>query len=120
MPGAILIEMLALPRNSSIVLATREPRMTKKKLDWKPDLSMPVGKGATVQRFTAAVDDERLEIDTEPWGEGDLKINDQAVAHVVEEKSSGDAFRDLEAIAEEVEKRKAIPIGKKRRSPRPR
>ena len=94
--------------------------MTKKKLDWKPDLSMPVGKGATVQRFTATVGDERLEIDTEPWGEGDLKINDQPVAHVVEDKSGGDAFRDLEAIAEEVEKQKTSQIAKKVRSPRPR
>jgi hypothetical protein len=80
--------------------------MTKNKLDWKPDLSMPVGKGATVQRFTASAADDRLEIDTEPWGEGDLKINDQLVAHVTDEKSSGDAFRDLEAVAEEVEKQK--------------
>jgi len=84
--------------------------MTKKKeLDWKPDLSMSVGEGATIQRFTAADGDGRLEIDTEPWGEGDLKINDQPVAHA-DEKSSADAFRNLEAIAEEVEKRKASPI----------
>ncbi len=87
--------------------------MREKKLDWKPDLSMPVGKGATVQRFTARIGDERLEIDTEPWGEGDLKINDQLRAHVVDEKSSGEAFRDLKAVAEEIEKRKASPIAKK-------
>ena len=87
--------------------------MREKKLDWKPDLSMPVGKGATVQRFTARIGDERLEINTEPWGEGDLKINDQLRAHVVDEKSSAEAFRDLKAVAEEIEKRKASPIAKK-------
>jgi hypothetical protein len=94
--------------------------MGKKELDWKPDLSMPVGKGATVQRFTATAGGERLEIDTEPWGEGDLKINNQSVAHVVEEKSSGNAFRDLEAIAEEVERQEARPAAKKLRDRRSR
>lgn len=57
-----------------------------------------------MQRFIANFGDA--------WREGDLKINDQPVAHVVDEKSSGDAFRDLEATAEEVEKQTA------RRSPR--
>jgi hypothetical protein len=92
--------------------------MTKRKLNWSADLSMPVGKGATVQRFTAAAGDERLEIDTEPWGEGDLKINDQPVAHVADEKSSSDAFRDLAAIAEKVEDQKANPIVRKTRNSR--
>ena len=54
--------------NSSTLMVIKEPRMREKKLDWKPDLSMPVGKGATVQRFIARIGDERLEIDTEPWG----------------------------------------------------
>jgi hypothetical protein len=99
---------------------TREGPMTKKKLEWRPDLSLPVGKGATVQRFTAAVGDEQLEIDTEAWGEGDLKINDQPVAHVTDEKSSSDAFRDLAAIAEEVENRKASSIAKGKKLQRPR
>jgi hypothetical protein len=99
-------------------MATRKSPM-KKKLDWKPDLCMPVGKGATVQSFIANFGDERLEIDTEPWGEGDLKTNDQPVAHVVDEKSSGDAFRDLEAIAEGVEKQTARPIAKNLRRQQP-
>lgn len=80
--------------------------MTKHKLDWSPDLSLPTGKGATVQRFTATDGKDQLEIDTTPWGEGDLKINDQPVAHVSEDQSGSEAFRDLEAIAEEIEESK--------------
>lgn len=64
-----------------------------------------------MQRFIANFGDA--------WREGDLKINDQPVAHVVDEKSSGDAFRDLEAIAEEVEKQTARPIAKKFRRRQP-
>ena len=47
-----------------------------KPLDWKPDTSLPVGKGATVQRYTASDGINSLEIDTKPWGEGDLLINE--------------------------------------------
>ena len=86
--------------------------MNTKKLDWTPDLSLPAGKGATVQRFTATEGNDRLEIDTTPWGEGDLTINDTPVAHVADELSGGDAFRDLEAIAEEIENGKAAAAGK--------
>ncbi len=84
-------------------------KMKKKKMDWTPDLSLPAGKGATLQRFTATDGEDQLEIDTTPWGEGDLKINDEPVAHVADNQSGGDAFRDLEAIAEELEERKVAP-----------
>lgn len=86
--------------------------MTTKKLDWTPDLSLPAGKGATVQRFTATDGDDQLEIDTMPWGEGDLTINDKPIAHVADELSGGDAFRDLEAIAEKIEDGKTAAAGR--------
>ncbi len=34
-----------------------------------------------MQRFTATDGDDQLEIDTMPWGEGDLTINDRPIAH---------------------------------------
>ncbi len=81
--------------------------MTKKKLDWKPDLTLPVGKGSTKQRFTSSDGEDDLEIDTTPWGEGDLKVNQSIVAHVSDDSDAGDAFRDLEAIAEDYEEKKS-------------
>jgi hypothetical protein len=77
--------------------------MTNKKINWTPDTSFPVGKGATEQRFTAKVGNDELEIDTHPWGEADLKVNDKTVAHVEGDLSDGDAFRDIEAVAEKIE-----------------
>lgn len=74
-----------------------------KKLDWTPDTSLPTGKGATVQRFTATDGKNELEIDTAPWGEGDLTINGAKRAHVENEKSAQRAFRDLDALAEHFE-----------------
>lgn len=82
--------------------------MTKKaRLDWEPDTSFATGKGADVQRFTAKSGTADLENDTTPWGEGDLKLNGKEVAHVSDDADGGDAFRELEAIAEELEERKA-------------
>lgn len=77
--------------------------MTDKKLNWRPDETLPTGKGATEQRFTADVNGDHLEIDTHPWGEADLKIDGKTVAHVEDDSSDGDAFRDIEAIAEKIE-----------------
>jgi len=90
--------------------------MTKKSLDWAADETYPAGKGATEQHFTSSANGDRLEIVTHPWGEADLKINYQTIAHVEDDLSAGDAFRDLERIAEEIEteKPKADPAGSKR------
>ncbi|WP_272007586.1 hypothetical protein [Roseovarius sp. ZX-A-9] len=80
--------------------------MTKKPIHWNPDLSYPVGKGATEQRFTATVDGDELEIDTHPWGEADLTINGKPASHVAGKQSDGAAFREAEKIAEEIEDHK--------------
>ncbi|MCE9657715.1 MAG: hypothetical protein K8R60_04085 [Burkholderiales bacterium] len=81
--------------------------MTDKKLDWTPDLSLPVGKGATYQRFTAEQGQDALEITTTPWGEGDLKVNGEEIARAAEDDfSDGDAFRELEEKAEAYEANK--------------
>ncbi|SFA69019.1 hypothetical protein SAMN05421688_0075 [Poseidonocella pacifica] len=79
--------------------------MSEKKLNWKPDLSYPAGKGATEQRFTASANGDELEIDTHPWGDADLKIDGLNAAHVEGLASDGDAFRAAENIAEEIEGR---------------
>jgi hypothetical protein len=75
-----------------------------KNLHWTPDTTMPVGKGATVQRFTATDGINTLEIDTAPWGEGDLNINNRKRAHVENEKTEHRAFQDLERLAENLER----------------
>ena len=67
--------------------------MTNKPIDWTPDLSWPTSK-STVQH---------LEIDTAPWGEADLTVNGQSIAHIPAAPSAGEAFRTLEAIAEDFE-----------------
>ena len=71
-----------------------------KSFDWKVDTKLPVGKGATLQRFTASDGTNSLEIDTRPWGEGDLIVDGVKQAHVEDETSEGAAFRDLEGLAE--------------------
>lgn len=84
-------------------------KMTEKSLTWKPDLSYPSGKGATEQHFSAEANGDALEIDTHPWGDADLKVNGECVAHVEGEKSAGDAFREIEAVAEDIEAHKTHP-----------
>ena len=74
-----------------------------KKLDWAPDTSLPAGKGATLQRFTATDGENTFAIDTTPWGEGDLTINGEKRSHVENEKSEQRAFGDLETLAENFE-----------------
>ena len=76
--------------------------MTAKPIDWTPDLNLPTSK-STVQHFIAKAGGDRLEIDTTPWGEADLTINGQAIAHIETAASAGDAFRTLEAVAENFE-----------------
>lgn len=83
--------------------------MTKKKLNWTPDLTYPAGKGATEQRFTASANGDALEIDTHPWGEADLKINGKDAAHIEGKSSAGEAFRDIEDVAEQIEDKKTDP-----------
>jgi enoyl-[acyl-carrier protein] reductase I len=43
--------------------------MTTIRLDWKSNETLAVGKGATVQEFTATVGDDKLLIDVAPWGD---------------------------------------------------
>ncbi|GMO13800.1 MULTISPECIES: hypothetical protein [unclassified Bradyrhizobium] len=76
--------------------------MTNKPIDWTPDLSLPTSK-STVQHFIANAGGDRLEIDTTPWGEADLTVNGQSLAHIEAAPSAGEAFRALETIAEDFE-----------------
>lgn len=76
--------------------------MTDKSIDWTPDLTLPTSK-STVQHFTATAGGDRLTIDTTPWGEADLGVNGQSIAHIDVAPSAGDAFRALETFAEDFE-----------------
>jgi enoyl-[acyl-carrier protein] reductase I len=69
-------------------------------VDWKTNEKLAMGKGATVQEFTASAGGARLEIDVAPWGEGHLKINGRQVAHVNDAKDRRQAFQELKKIAD--------------------
>jgi hypothetical protein len=85
--------------------------MSRKPHDWKPDLSLPMGKGGTLQRFETDEAGDHLVIETRSWGEGDLKVNGEAVAHVAGDPDGAEAFRDLERKAEAYEDVKAALNG---------
>ena len=70
------------------------------RLDWKTNEGLAVGKGATVQQFSAVAGNEKLEIDVAPWGEGHLRVNGREIAHVNDAKDRRQAFRELKKIAE--------------------
>lgn len=76
--------------------------MIEHRLDWTPDLTGAVGKGATVQVFRSTAQGDELTIETTPWGDGDLIVNGVEVA-AVHDADDGEAFRDLEARAEAIE-----------------
>lgn len=83
--------------------------MTNTPFEWKPDLSLPTSK-STVQHFTANAGADRLAIDTTPWGEADLTVNGQSIAHIDAAPSGGEAFRTCETIAEDFEAAKDLPL----------
>ena len=74
--------------------------MTVNRPDWKSNDSLSVGKGATVQEFTATVGDTKLLIDVAPWGEGHLRVNGREIAHIDDAKDRRQAFRNLKRIAD--------------------
>ena len=74
--------------------------MSPSKLDWKTNEALAVGKGATVQEFTATMGGERFEIDVAPWGEGHLKVNGRQIGHVNDAKDRRQAFRELKKLAD--------------------
>ena len=74
--------------------------MCASKADWKTNETLAMGKGATVQEFTASAGGAKLEIDVAPWGEGHLKINGREVAHVTDAKDRRQAFQKLKDIAD--------------------
>ncbi|PIT00314.1 hypothetical protein TSA1_05700 [Bradyrhizobium nitroreducens] len=87
--------------------------MTDKPIDWTPDLTLPTSK-STVQHFAAKAGGDRLVIDTTPWGEADLSVNGRSIAHIETAASAGDAFRTLEAVAEDFEAGKGVRKGARR------
>ena len=74
--------------------------MCASKTDWKTNENLAMGKGATVQEFSASAGGAKLEIDVAPWGEGHLKINGREVAHVNDAKDRRQAFQKLKDIAD--------------------
>ena len=74
--------------------------MAASKPDWKPIETLALGRGATVQTFTATVENDTLEIDVTPWGEGCFKVNGREIAHIDDAKDRRQAFRELKKFAE--------------------
>jgi enoyl-[acyl-carrier protein] reductase I len=83
--------------------------MTSRMPDWKPDESLAVGKGATVQQFVASVGDDKYEIDVAPWGEGHLKVNGREIAHINDARDRRQAFSNLKKMAERYVQ--GLPLG---------
>jgi hypothetical protein len=81
----------------------KDAQMTKKTLDWTPDLRLPTGTGATFQKFKAQSGDDQLEIKATERGEGNLKVNATEIARVADDRDATEVFRDLEKIAEDYE-----------------
>lgn len=69
-------------------------------MNWTTNPTLPAGKGATLQQFVATIGSDTFEIEVAPWGEGDLKVNGQTVAHLDGARSRYQAFRSLKQIAE--------------------
>lgn len=77
--------------------------MTKKPMKWTADLTRATGKSYNTENFTSSSGNDELLIEATPWGEGDLSINGESVAHVENDTSTYEVFRDLEQIAEDLE-----------------
>jgi enoyl-[acyl-carrier protein] reductase I len=74
--------------------------MAASKPDWKPIETWALGRGSTVQAFTATVENDTLEIDVTPWGEGYFKVNGREIVHIDDAKDRRQAFRELKRIAD--------------------
>ena len=74
--------------------------MPSSRLDWKTNVNLAAGKGATVQEFFASVGNEKLKIDVAPWGEGHLRVNGREIAHIDDAKDRRHAFRELKKVAD--------------------
>ena len=70
------------------------------KVNWVPNDEFAVGKGATIQQFSAAVGGDRFEINVAPWGEGQLAVNGREIARTAEAKDRRQAFSTLKQAAE--------------------
>jgi enoyl-[acyl-carrier protein] reductase I len=70
------------------------------KVNWVANDEFAVGKGATIQQFSAAVGDDRFEINVAPWGEGQLAVNGREIARTAEAKDRRQAFSTLKQAAE--------------------
>jgi enoyl-[acyl-carrier protein] reductase I len=53
-----------------------------------------------VQQFVATLDDDQLQIDIAPWGEGHLKITGREIAYVADAKDRRQAFRAIKQIGD--------------------
>lgn len=92
--------------------------MTKKKdLEWQLDSDRPVGKGAGSTHFKSSKNGDELEIETKSWGEGDLRVNGELIAHVEGDETAYKAFRELEDAAEDYEHSRELSENKVKDNP---
>jgi len=90
--------------------------MPSSRLDWKTNVNMAAGKGATVQEFFASVGNEKLKIDVAPWGEGHLRVNGREIAHINDAKDRRHAFHELKKIADRYLQGQPVKFESKRKS----
>jgi enoyl-[acyl-carrier protein] reductase I len=74
--------------------------MNATKPEWKTNPDLPVGKGATFQRWIATIGQNKLEMDVAPWGEGFLRVNGREIGRIKDGKDRRHTFRELNKIAE--------------------
>jgi enoyl-[acyl-carrier protein] reductase I len=74
--------------------------MNATKPEWKTNPDLPVGKGATFQRWIATIGENKLEMDVAPWGEGFLRVNGREIGRIKDGKDRRHTFRELNKIAE--------------------
>jgi enoyl-[acyl-carrier protein] reductase I len=74
--------------------------MNATKPGWKTNPDLPVGKGATFQRWIATIGQNKLEMDVTPWGEGFLRVNGREIGRIKDGKDRRHTFRELNKIAE--------------------
>jgi enoyl-[acyl-carrier protein] reductase I len=98
---------------------TRTPIGTtvQQTLAWAPNKNFPVGKGATIQEFTAAVGESQYIIDVAPWGEGRFTVDGREIARVDSLEDSRQAFTKLSLLAEQYLKGEPIKVDPPKRSP---
>ena len=103
-----VLRVRARPRRTRAIGSwTSDPRYAEEgnvmapiKLTWRLNEAFPNGKGATIQQYLATDNDDQLEMDVAPWGEGHVRLNGVEIGQVRDGKDRQQVFRRLDAIGD--------------------